>query len=183
MSIIKNDMGEKPYPDKAKHKDIVWARIDSIVSLILENERYLQSKRNVELTNIVMERFGVRDRMARQYISEAKREIRRIGVADKKKAMVKALRDREYLLQKAKGIKDAKGHYIDKPDHKLALEIMKDRDKLAGLYVDEVKNTGEVTIKNIDMSKFTDYGLERLKRGDKVEAVLMDPKAVKVDNV
>jgi hypothetical protein len=36
-------------------------------------------------------------------------------------------------------------------------------------------------MKNVDMSKFTEHGLERLKRGDTIEEVLMDPKAVKVE--
>lgn len=175
-------MGEPVNPDDDKHTEIVWSRIDSVVALILENERYYQSKRNKELCEIVMKTFKIAERQAYKYIGEAKKEIRRIGQADKKKAFVRAIRDREFLLQKAKGTKKGES-FVEKPDYKLALEIVKDRDKLFGLYVEETKTTGEVTIKNIDLSKFTEHGLERLKRGDKIEEVLMDPKAVKVDNV
>lgn len=165
--------------DKEGHTDIVWSRIDAVIGLILENDKYLQSKRNPELVETVMNKFNIAQRMAEYYVSEAKKEIRKIGKADKLKAFAKAIRDREFLLQKAKGLKDKTGRFTEKPDYKLALEILKDRDKLFGLYVDEVKQTGEVTMKNIDMSKFTEHGLERLKRGDKVEEVLMDPKSVK----
>lgn len=178
MPIIKNDMGEKI---EGGHTDIVWSRVDSVVTLILENERYFHAKRNAELISIVMKTFSVADRTAQRYIQEAKKEIRRLGQAEKKKAMLRALRDREFLFQRAKGTKDKTGKLVEKPDYKLALEIVKDRDKILGLYVDEVKQTGEMTMKNVDMSKFTEHGLERLKRGDTIEEVLMDPKAVKVE--
>jgi len=177
MPALRNDMGESVNQEK-EHSDIVWARIDSVVTLILENARYMHSKRNGELTQIVMKNFSLQERQSKYYVSEAKKEIRRIGVADKKKAFVRAIQDREFLLQKAKGTKK-ENKVVEKPDYKLALEIVKDRDKLFGLYVEETK--GEMTIKNVDMSKFTEYGLERLKRGDNIEDVLMDPKAVKVE--
>lgn len=170
-------MGEKPFPEDDKRSEIVWARIDSVVTLILENTRYMHSKRSAELVKVVMKNFELSERQSQRYVAEAKKEIRRLGVPDKKRAFIRAIQDREFLLQKAKGTKDKNGRMSEKPDFKLALEIVKDRDKLFGLYVDETK--GEMTIKNVDMSKFTEYGLERLKRGDKIEDVLMDPKAVK----
>lgn len=170
-------MGEKPFPEDDKRSEIVWARIDSVVTLILENTRYMHSKRSAELVKVVMKNFELSERQSQRYVAEAKKEIRRLGIPDKKRAFIRAIQDREFLLQKAKGTKDKNGRMSEKPDFKLALEIVKDRDKLFGLYVDETK--GEMTIKNVDMSKFTEYGLERLKRGDKIEDVLMDPKAVK----
>lgn len=162
---------------KGKHTDQLWQRIDAVVNLILENDRYLQSKRSKELTAIIAKKFDVSKRTAQRYIDEARKEIRKIGKAEKKKAFEKAIRDRELLFAKAKGVKDDKGNYLVQPDFKLALEIVKDRDKIFGLYTEEVKS--EVTVKNVDLSKFTEHGLERLKRGDKIEDVLMDPKAVK----
>ncbi len=179
---IVNDMGEKPFPEEDKRSDIVWARIDSVVTLILENTRYMHSKRSTELVKVVMENFNLSERQSQRYVAGAKKEIRRLGAPDKRKAFIRAIQDREFLLQKAKGTKDKNGKISEKPDYKLALEIVKDRDKIFGLYVDETKTSGEMTMKNIDMSKFTDHGLERLKRGDQIEEVLMDPKAVKVDN-
>ncbi len=153
-----------------EHTDIVWSRIDGIITLILENDRYLQSKRNKELVTIICDKYGVAERTAHRYLSIAKREIRKIGKEQKEKAFVKAIRDREYLLAKTK-----------KEDPKLALEIMKDRDKLQGLYVEKVEHSGEITQRNVDLSRFTEHGLERIKRGDPVEEVLMDPEAVKND--
>ena len=140
MPKLKND---------AEHTEMVWSRVDSVVNLILENDRYLQSKRNGELTQLVVKQFNVSERNAQRYIGEAKKEIRRVGIKEKEKAFVRAIRDREFLYSKAKtGL-----------DFKLALEIVKDRDKLCGLYVDEVSVKGE--IKTIpDLSGLT---IEELK--------------------
>ena len=140
MPKLKND---------AEHTEMVWSRVDSVVNLILENDRYLQSKRNGELTQLVVKQFNVSERNAQRYIGEAKKEIRRVGIKEKEKAFVRAIRDREFLYSKAKtGL-----------DFKLALEIVKDRDKLCGLYVDEVTVKGE--IKTIpDLSGLT---IEELK--------------------
>ncbi len=154
-----------------QHSQHFWARVDAVCLVILDNDRYLQSKRSAELTAKIVKKFGVSERQAQRYISAAKREVRRIGKAKRDKAFLKAIRDREYLLQKAKSTED----------YKLALEILKDRDKLQGLYVDKVEHSGEVTHKNIDLSRFTEHGLERIKRGDPIEDVLMDPEAVKND--
>lgn len=140
MPKLKND---------SEHTEMVWSRVDSVVNLILENDRYLQSKRNGELTQLVVKQFNVSERNAQRYIGEAKKEIRRVGIKEKEKAFVRAIRDREFLYSKAKtGL-----------DFKLALEIVKDRDKLCGLYVDEVTVKGE--IKTIpDLSGLT---IEELK--------------------
>ena len=140
MPKLKND---------AEHTEMVWSRVDSVVNLILENDRYLQSKRNGELTQLVVKQFNVSERNAQRYIGEAKKEIRRVGIKEKEKAFVRAIRDREFLYSKAKS----------GSDFKLALEIVKDRDKLCGLYVDEVSVKGE--IKTIpDLSGLT---IEELK--------------------
>lgn len=164
---------------KDKHTDLIWSRVDSIITLILENDRYLKTKRMAELVSIVKERFRVEERTAFRYISEAKAEIRRIGKVNSSEALMRAIRDREFLLQKTKGIKNEKGEFTVAPDYKLYLETIKDRDKLLGLYEEKVKS--EVSVKNYDMSRFTEHGLERLKRGDSIDDVLRDPKSVKSD--
>jgi len=162
---------------KSQHTDVVWARIDSVVSLILDNDSYLQTKRKEALAKIVSKKFNITKRSAERYISEAKKKIREISKEDARNSFERAMRDREFLFLKAKGVKDDKGHYIIEPDFKLALEVVKDRDKIKGLYTE--KTESEVTVKNIDLSKFTEHGLERLKRGDTIEDVLIDPKSIK----
>lgn len=149
--------------------EIVWARVDAVVNLILENDRYFQSKRGKELTDIVMQRFGVSDRTAQRYVVEAKKEIRRIGGKDARAAFIKAIQDREFLFQAAKGRKDEKGKWIESPDFRLALEVVKDRDKLFGLYVDKVDFTGEV--KMPDLSGLSLKELHDLLKGLKELAV------------
>jgi len=157
MPVIRDD----------EHTDIVWSRVDAVVSLILENSRYLESKRNGELNEKVMEKFDVSERTAQRYVAMAKREVRRIGKENKEKAFLRAIRDREYLLGKTK-----------KHDAKLALEIMKDRDKLFGLYSENVNHSGALTVKNVDMSRFTDLGLQRIAAGEPVEKVMLDPACI-----
>ena len=148
------------------HTEMVWTRVDSVVTLILENEKYLQKKRTPELTTLVMEKYGIETRQAQRYISEAKREVRKLGREKTEAAFKKALRDREYLLSKAK-----------KKDYKLALEIIKDREKLLGLYPDaKIKN--ENVNYSIDLSRLTEKGLERIKRGDDPKEVILDPECV-----
>lgn len=145
---------------KDEHTDIVWTRVDAVVNLILENDRYMQSKRNSELTKSVMEKFKLAERTAQRYISEAKKEIRKLSQADKKNAFAKAMHDREYLLQKAKfGLKDEQNNFIIKPDLALALDVVKDRDKLHGLYIDKINVNGEIRTKP-DLSGLT---IEELK--------------------
>lgn len=152
-----------------EHTDLIFTRIDEVVQIILKNDRYIQAQRKPELMKTVMGQFNVSVRTAERYISEAKKEIKKMGKDNKSRAFKRAIRDREFIVSEAK----------TKDDLKLALEAMKDRDKLNGLYVDEVKQTGELTMKNVDMSKLTEYGLERLKRGDRVEDVLSDSKSIK----
>ena len=119
---------------KDGHTEEYWTRVDEVVVMLLDNDSYLTAKRSEVFTNVVAEHFGVSIRQAQRYIAAAKREVRRIGKEKRDKAFLKAMRDREFLLQKAKMT----------DDYKLALEILKDRDKLFGLYVDEVRHSGAV---------------------------------------
>jgi hypothetical protein len=164
MPLARHVAAEKP-EDKIIEAD--WARIRNIAVFILENDQFLKPKINNELIVEVIKRFGVNDVSAQNYITEAKREVRKIPRLKKDKAFAKAIRDREFIIAKAKGDED----------YKLALDAIKDRDKLLSLY-DEIKPQ-EITVKNIDMNRFTEFGLERLKRGDKIEEVLLDPKSIK----
>lgn len=169
-----------PRTNTSGHTDILWARVDSIIALILENDRYLGSRRTLELVKTVMERFNVEERTAYRYIAEAKKEIKRFGKLNASEALLRAIRDREFLLTRAKGVKDKAGEgWMSEPDYKLYLEILKDRDKLLGLYEEKIRTSGELTVKNFDLSRLTDHGLERVKRGDSVEEILRDPKSVK----
>ncbi len=152
-----------------EHTDLYYLRVDQVVVLILSNERFLHSKRSKELTAIVKKKFGCEERTAEYYIADAKKVVRSIGKKNIEKSFRRAVRDREYVIAISK----------DKKDLRIALEAMKDRDKLCGLYIEETKQTGEMTVKNIDMSQFTEFGLEKLKRGEKLEDVLLDPKSLK----
>lgn len=149
------------------HTPTFWIRVDAVVELILKNQNYLQSKRTESLVEVVKKQLGVEDRMAKEYIKHAKKAVKVVSSENLVKARQKAILDREALLIEVKD------------DPKMKLEIMKDRDDLQGLYVNKIKESSEVTVKNVDMSQFTEYGLEKLKRGEKLENVLLDPKSLK----
>lgn len=148
---------------KQIHRPLFWSRVDSVVVLLLENDKYMHEGRAKELTKLVKEKFDVGPRMAQKYIKEARSAVKKLGEQKRDKAFEKAMRDREFLIQKAKGVKDVGGNYLIEPDYKLALEIMKDRDKLAGLYVEKIEHSGTVDIGKINLQKLTDEQLTILE--------------------
>lgn len=167
-------------PRVKDHTETGWLKIDVVVNLILENDRFLDAKRAGELIEIVMSKFDCSERQAYRYVQSAKKEIRRIGKQNKEKAFIKALRDREYLYNKAispcflppRDIRDEKGKIVLVADLKLALDVAKDRDRLQGLYVDEIKVNGE--IKTIDLNKLTKEQLQMIVNGEPLEKVIGD---------
>lgn len=146
-----------------EHTDVVWQKVDAIVSLILENDKYLNPNRKSNLTKIVMEQFDVEERTAQRYIAFARKEIRKIGKEKKEKSFSKAIRDREFLFTKAKGVKNKNGDYIIEPDLKLALEIVKDREKLYGHYTEIIEHKGSIDLKPALLQKLTDQQLDILE--------------------
>ena len=121
---------------KDGHIDIVWSRVDAIVMLILDNNKYMGSKRAGELTKLVMKKFSLTERTSQRSIAEAKKSIRELGRKNVKSSFTRAMIDREYLWQKTKG-----------RDYKTALEVAKDRDKLVGLYEERILVSGEINNK------------------------------------
>lgn len=156
-------------------KVTVKIRANEIARMILSDGRkdYPLS----ELVKVVMDMYGVSKRQAERYIYFAKEEIAILRKEEVKDALDVALRDREFLLSKAKGELDDAGNVVTPPNYYLYLEIVKDRDRLLGLY--PFKQTKEVISKNVDMESFTIHGLERLANGDPLEEVLKDKKALK----
>lgn len=156
-------------PENKDHTDRIYQRIDAIILLMLENDRYLQSKRSKELTEIVAAQFDISEDTARKNIQDARLEINKMSKIQRQAAFDKAIRDREYLISKM----------IKKDLLKEAHVVMKDRDELRDLYPDK-KIKADVTNKNIDLDKFTNHGLMRIVRGDPVEEVMLDPESVKL---
>ena len=75
-------------------------------------------------------------RQARAYILGAKEMIADMLEKKKEDSLERALLDREHLYVTAKNLLD----------FKLALEVVKDRDKILGLYEDKVIHSGEVAV-------------------------------------
>lgn len=135
------------------HIETVWTIIDEIAIMLLDNAKFLNAKRSKEFTINVMEKFGLTERTAQRYISEARKDIRKLKRLNKETALEEAIRARYFLKAKAK----------ENGDYKLLLEVEKDLSKLFGLYVDEIKHSGTISINNIDLSKLTDEQLSILE--------------------
>lgn len=160
---------------------IIWSRVDAVINLILENTRYLDSRRHKELSQLVADKFDISIRTAQRYIAAAKADIKSMVTSKTESALERAIMDRELLLVKSKGVWNEKKKQFDiPPDYWLFLEAAKDRDKLLGLYVDKQKS--EMVTKNIDMSRFTEFGLEQLAKGVDIQIVMLDPRAYRVEN-
>jgi hypothetical protein len=138
------------------HTARFFTAVDAVIVTLLENGNYLKKVRSKELTQIISEQLECSKRTAQRYIKEARKEVNKVGKSKKEEAFIKAVRDREYLIAKTKS--------GNKADYKLALEIMKDRDKLYGLYVEKVEHSGTINLKNIDTGKLTDEQLAVLKK-------------------
>jgi uncharacterized protein YaeQ len=149
-----------------RHTDTFYTKVDQVVIQILKNDRFIQNKRLSELTKIICEKMNVSERTAFRYIAEAKKEVRRMGKAKKQSAFKKAIQDREFIILSAK-----------QNNLKLALDAMKDRDEIFGLYETQVKHSGNIDIKNINLSSLTDDQLIKLKNfiknGMDVKAALL----------
>ncbi len=152
-----------------KHTDLFYTHVDETKMEILKNKEFQGSKKNRTLTKHIRELFDCSPRTATRYIAEARSSIRDATKIKSDKIFKKALRDEDFMITGA----------LIRGDLKLAHEGMKERNKLQGLYVEKIEQSGSLTMKNIDMSQFTEYGLERLKRGDAPEEVMLDPKSLK----
>lgn len=180
--IIKKNNGA--LSTKNDHTNIVWARVDAVFTLLLENDRYMQMKRVGELISLIMEKFNVSQRTAERYVAEAKDLYREHWEEKKEDALTKQLTDMEYVIQTMKlSLKNATTLADKKKAADVLLSYLIEKGKLKGLYVTEIKQSGELTIKNVDLSRLTEHGLERIKRGDKIEEVLIDPKSIRVSGV
>ncbi len=157
--------------EKQSQKDPNWLRIATIVEMILENPDYLEGKNLKELIVEIKNKYSVGQRQAYRYLKSANQKVLDIKLRDTEKNLDRALIDREYLLRKAKTAND----------NKLLLEVMKDRDRLLGLYIERSKT--DISFRQVEMGNFTDHGLERLARGEDIADVMQDPLSYKLINV
>lgn len=125
---------------KGQYSGAVRARINEVVSIILSEPRFFQSKSNTELSQLIQKTYNVKLRQSKQYIAGAREMIADMLEKRKEKSLERALLDREHLYRTAK----------DSLDYKLALEVAKDRDKILGLYEDKVIHSGEVAVTFIE---------------------------------
>jgi hypothetical protein len=151
------------------HGLIVWARVDAVIKLILDNPAYLHKKRSGDLTRNVVQQIkkqtkeNITERTARRYIEEAKKEIKALGKLKFEKKFERAIFNRISLIQRAR----------IEGDLKTELNTLKDLAELEDLYPEKKVNLkGELLLKHFDPSKLTDKQLERLKAGEDPVIVL-----------
>lgn len=129
--------------------------VNIVVKELLANDILLTHQKGIrEAKNLIMDKLGVKKRTAERYLKFAREEILRITNIKKEKALERAMADRHYIILAAKEL----------GDYNLLLKAMQDRDKLLNLYVDEIRHTGLISVKEIDVSKLTDDQLKTLKQ-------------------
>lgn len=151
-----------------KHKKTLQLKANEVMAMMLENPKYLDEKSRKYLIEDIKEKFGYRSRQAYRLYSLAAEMMLQVKAREVEKNLDRALLDREFLISQAKKEKD----------YKLLLEILRDRDKLLGLYVDKTKT--DLMVRSIDMSNFTDYGLERIAKGEEITEVMQDPNSYRL---
>ena len=137
----------------ASAREYFYTRVNEIIEIVLDRPELLDKRQAAVLRDKIMKKYSCSTRQANRYMHAVREKILEIRERDASKALDRALTDREYLLRRAKAEKD----------NRLVLEVMRDRDKLLGLYVERSKT--EIQLRSIDMNHFTDLGLERLARG------------------
>ncbi len=128
------------------HSTQYRVRVDEVVALLLDKQSLLEGRKSSTLLKLIMERFSVSKRMAESYLQSALSEVESFNKSKLVDAFGKAMRDREFLFRKAK----------EKKDLRLALEIVKDRDRIAGLYVENYR------INDVTTHEFNDVSFEKL---------------------
>ena len=154
-----------PRPKGSKN-NYEWAsRVDNVVCKILEVDEYKRGSKNARLLREdVAKEFGCSTRQADKYIAAARKRIAEFASVKAHEAFQKALEDRALLLIKAKELKD----------WKLALDIVKDRDKLRGLYTENINYSGEIKLTQDDLKKLNEKGLAMLLEGKDYNEVIKD---------
>ena len=153
-----------PKTDESGHTEAYWIRVKVVSSFLLSNQEFLESKRSVDLQEVVKDQFECQESVARKYIAEAKKDIKQLYSKNVDKQIGKALRDREEHIRALKLQLEEAGKPPEKARYyQLLQSAYKDRDELIGLYEQKVKHTGTINLKNINLSSFTDDQLAKLK--------------------
>ena len=113
--------------------DLVAIRVDDIIIKLLEDSRSFTKARSKEITQYILDEYNVSIRTAQRYMSAAKKEIRKLSKKNVDAAYTKAMRDREYFIMTYK-----------KGNPSFAFKVIKDRDKIAGLYSENINLSGQV---------------------------------------
>lgn len=121
---------------KNEHTSVVSIRINEVVELILENPKYYQSKKSLELTNEVKNKYNVSSRQAMRYILGAKKAIADLVEQRKNESLETALMKLEFLYRKA----------LNLYDYELALDVVKEENKIAIPEKKNINHTGEVAL-------------------------------------
>lgn len=153
------------YPDDSS--------VNIVINLLLKNPRLLRDEREHWLIKKIAKVLNISRNDAFLCLNAAKDEIRIISSPNHDDALKRALLDREYLISLAKGVKDSSGKVILSRNLDLLKEVIIDRDKLLGLYVESSKS--ETLIKKIDLSHFTDEGLRLIAEGKEILSIMTNP--------
>ena len=113
------------------HTGSFYARVDEVVSLLLDNVNWINNKRPAGLNDLIQKKYNVSKAQAHRYIREAQKEVQTVNDFNIEEKRQLAIYERENIILKAKKAGNLR----------LALDAMKDRDALQGLYTTKIENS------------------------------------------
>jgi len=130
-------------PKQSPHTPDYYAKVDAIVKMLLDNPEWIIKKRSNSLSNKISKDFNVSPQMAREYIREAKKIFIQMGKESIEEARLRAVRDRNSLIQRCRKAND----------RRTEATVLRDRDIILGVYVENININEKIVVKLPDDMK------------------------------
>lgn len=121
---------------EGEHTATFYERVDAVVLVLFDNPLWIQQQRCRDLSQIVQDKFNVSNVQASKYINEAKKIFKKYQTKNIEQKRQKAILDREKVIRLA--LKAGK--------LQIALNAMKERDIIQGIYVEKVEYNGRMNM-------------------------------------
>ena len=126
----------KSLQNKEEISDSAYSRVVAILSLFSANPLLLEKSYHKDLVNLVIEKFGIKERQARKYINLARKEWNNRSKDDLEKWRNKILNQFEDVVRRAKLKKNLHAE----------IRALREQAIVAGVYEEKSKVQSEITI-------------------------------------
>lgn len=121
--------------DGREHTEAYYQRVDEIVLILFENPLWILPRRCHSLSSMIQKKYKLDSRQASLYVKDAKKLFRSyMSVKDLEEKRQRAIFDREKVIRMA----------LHQNRLQTALNAMKERDVIEGLYIERHEVTGRI---------------------------------------